>query len=191
MASSNRIDTAALQLGELVTSQKGARTCGLTVRGAAIYWTPGSMEAPFEPRAFDGQEASRVSLCLRPTESVQRQLEDLDNAILSLATANSTTLFGKELSPQAIIDRYQSALKVSEKGTLMRSKINLSGARPCRYWATTNARTDAPETWAGAFCATRICVKALWFMPKEFGVLLEVHDALVTQPDTECPFMDA
>ena len=105
MASSNSIDTAALQLGELVTSQKGAKTCALTVRDTAIYWTPGSMIAPFEPRAF-GQEASRVSLCLRPTESVQRQLEDLDNAILSLATANSTTLFGKELSPQAIIDRY-------------------------------------------------------------------------------------
>jgi hypothetical protein len=191
MASSNRIDTAALQLGELVTSQKGAKTCGLTVRGTAIYWTPGSMEAPFEPRAFDGQEASRVSLCLRPTDSVQRQLEDLDSAILSLATADSTTLFGKELNPQAIIDRYQSALKVSEKGALMRAKIDLFGGRPCRYWSRTNVRVDAPETWAGSQCTTRLCIKALWFVPKEFGVLLEVHDALVTPPDTECPFMDA
>ena len=191
MASSNRIDTAALQLGELVTSQKGAKTCGLTVRGTAIYWTTGSMEAPFEPRAFDGQEASRVSLCLRPSESVQHQLELLDDVILLLALANSTTLFGKDLSMEAIRDRYQSALKVSEKGTLMRAKINLFGARPCRYWSKTNARADAPESWVGSQCTTRLCIKALWFMPKEFGVLLEVHDALVTQPDTETPFMDA
>jgi hypothetical protein len=192
MASPATVDFTRLQAAPVATSQKGAKTSQLTIDGAAIYWSPGWMEVAFEPKAYDGSDASRVSLCLRvcPTSVILKQLAQLDDAVLTLAHANAQAFFGKDLTPEQIQDRYVSPVKTSTSHPpLFRPKINLTGQKPCRFWQA-NSRAEAPVTWAGAQVTPRLCVKALWFNAGQFGCLCEVHDAIVHESsDAEmCPF---
>ena len=190
MASPTTIDFSRLQAAPVATSQKGAKTSQLTIDGTAIYWSPGWMEVAFEPKSFDGSDASRVSLCLRPTPVIQAQLAELDAAVLTLAHANAQAFFGKDLTPEQIQDRYVSPVKTSTSHPpLFRPKINLTGQKPCRFWHA-NSRAEAPVTWAGAQVMPRICVKAIWFNAGQFGCLTEVHDAIVLEStDADmCPF---
>ncbi len=99
MASSATLDLARLQLGPVITSQKGAKSAAFNINGTVPYWTPAQqMICPFDARSFDGTDASRVSICLRPDSDVQDQLLCLDRAVLNLAQEHSTALFGKELT---------------------------------------------------------------------------------------------
>jgi hypothetical protein len=91
MVCSNTIDVDTLQLGELVTSQSGAKTCALTARrcdllDARVHGGAVGAEGILRPRVIKG-------VSLPPGEPVQRQLGRLDDAIMSLARANSMTLF--------------------------------------------------------------------------------------------------
>jgi len=190
MASTATVDFSRLQAAPVATSQKGAKTSQLTIDGAAIYWSPGEMECAFEPKAYDGSDASRVSLCMRPTPVIQAQLAELDAAVLSLAHANAQAFFGKDLTPEQIQDRYVSPVKTSTSHPpLFRPKINLMGQKPCRFWQN-NVRAEAPMTWAGAQVTPRLCIKSVWFNAGQFGCLTEVHDAIVLEStDAEmCPF---
>ena len=190
MASPATVDFCRLQAAPVTTSQKGARSSQLTIDGTAIYWSPGWMECAFEPKSFDGSDASRVSICLRPTPVIQAQLAELDAAVLSLAHANAQAFFGKDLTPEQIQDRYVSPVKTSTSHPpLFRPKINLTGQKPCRFWHA-NSRAEAPVTWARAQITPRLCVKAIWFSQMQFGCLTEIHDAIVIESnDAEmCPF---
>ena len=189
MAQSATLDLARLQLGPVITSQKGAKSSAFTINGSVVYWAPGQYVCPFEAKSFDGSDASRVSVCLRPDSDLQDQLMCLDYRVLTLAKENSVALFGKELSDTTLEDKYQSCLKTSESHQpLLRCKINLTGARPCKYWDPTGRRADAPISWANALVTPRICVKGLWLNSGQFGCVLEIHDARVEEPDASCPF---
>ena len=187
MASPATIYFARLQAAPIAVNPRGAKTSQLTIDDTAIYWTPGELECAFEPKSFDGSDASRVSLCLRPAQAVLSQLDALDTAILNMAH-RTPQWFGKDLTPQQIDDRYVSAVTTSASHPpLFRPKINLSGARPCRFWRSGH-RVEAPQSWAGALVTPRICLKALWFSQGQFGPLLEVHDAQVQHAQETCPF---
>ena len=189
MTSPATVDFSRLQAALVTTSQKGAKNSQLTIDGSAIYWAPGVMEAAFEPRAFDGSDASRVSLCLRLPQPILSQLDALDTAVLNIAQQNSQAFFGKELTRDQISDRYISPVKTSaQHPPLFRPKINLAGANPCRFWDATGCRAELPEYWAGAQVNSRICIKGLWFNAGQFGTLCEIHDAQVHLVAEQCPF---
>ena len=189
MAGPATVDFTRLQAAPVATSQKGAKNSQLTIDGTPIYWRPGAMECAFEPKSFDGTDAARVSLCLRPTPLIQEKLAALDSQILALAQQNSQAFFGKELTEDQVQDRYVSPVKTSTAHPpLFRPKINLTGARPCRFWED-NRKAEAPSSWAGASVTPRLCVKAIWFNAGQFGCLIEVHDAIVECADADmCPF---
>ena len=181
--------SATLDLGPVITSQKGAKISAFTIGGSVVYWAPGQYVCPFEAKSFDGTDASRESVCLRPDSDLQDQLMCLDYRVLTLAKENSVALFGKELSDTTLEDKYQSCLKTSEThAPLLRCKINLTGARPCKYWDPTGSRADPPLSWANSLVTPRICVKGLWLNSGQFGCVLEIHDARVQEPDSSCLF---
>jgi hypothetical protein len=189
MASSATLDIARLQLGPVITNAKGAKSAAFTINGTVVYWAPGQYVCPFEAKSFDGSDASRVSVCLRPDSDLQDQLMCLDHRVLTLAKENSVALFGKDLSGTTLEDKYQSCLKTSEThAPLLRCKINLTGTRPCKYWDPTGRRAEPLDSWAGALVTPRICVKGLWMNSGQFGCVLEIHDARVEEPDVSCPF---
>jgi len=92
------MDVERLALSETYVSPKGVKSVQLTVDGGGVYWLVEALPVVFEPRSYDGNEQTRVSLCLLTTQAVDAQISNLDDAVVALATQNSVALFGKQLS---------------------------------------------------------------------------------------------
>ena len=111
------LDLAALTLGCIVTSGKGAKSAPLTAGGAPALWAPPGLRAvAFEPRPYAGGEAqaTRVNLVLRAGE-LEPELRALDAWAVEAATAASTELFGKAMTREQVAERYTPLLKESDK----------------------------------------------------------------------------
>ena len=98
MPCSYAMDVERLALSETYVSPKGVKSVQLTVDGGGVYWLVEALPVVFEPRSYDGNEQTRVSLCLLTTQAVDAQISNLDDAVVALATQNSVALFGKQLS---------------------------------------------------------------------------------------------
>ncbi len=86
------------------------------------------MDCAFEPRAYDGaSDASRVSLCLRPSQAILTQLVAAASAILNIAQQSSQAYIGKDLTRDQIADRYVSPIKTNPSHPpLLQPKIKLA-----------------------------------------------------------------
>jgi len=69
MAQSATLDLARLQLGPVITSQKGAKSSAFTIGGSVVYWAPGQYVCPFEAMPAESRSACvqtrtcRISSC--------------------------------------------------------------------------------------------------------------------------------
>jgi len=182
------LDLAKLSLGEVYVSPKGGKTVPLSIDGAPVQQRMPAMDVPFEPRSFDGSEQNRISICFRPPGDAVTWLEAVDAAILVLAQGASVALFGKELTPDQLAERYVSALKRQGAYPLFRAKITRTGPAKTRCWRD-DGRVDAPATWQGSCVTPIVSLKSLWLSKTEFGPIFDVTDALVDAPAVEeCPF---
>ena len=88
----------------------------------------------YEPTAFNGEEVSRVNLVMRASDDANNALCDLDSHIIELATESSLRLFGKVLTRIEVEGRYNSSVKISDKGykPTFRAKINIVGRNKVR-----------------------------------------------------------
>ena len=182
--------TNNLHIGDVILSSKGAKLAPISSNnGAPVHWrTQEPLGVVFPPNTFSPEDKStRVNLTLRPNEKQQAELQALDEAILKLCFENSERLFGKALSEAQIKDRYQGALRVSDKyPPAVRVKMCTEGPGVVRYWSPTGAPCRAPERWGDATVRPVVRIKSLWFMTGSFGVLLELTDAQVTQEEKSC-----
>ena len=136
-------------------------------------------------QSMPGTDAGRHCFTAhRPNQQQQDDLKALDEAILRLCCQSSERLFGKILSESQIRERYQGALKISDRyPPAVRLKMcNV------RYWSPAGLACEPPQNWTEASVKPAIRVKSLWFMTGSFGVLLELTDAQVTQEEKFCPF---
>ena len=120
--------TNNLHIGDVFLSGKGAKLAPITANnGAPVHWrTLEPLGVVFPPNKFSPDDKStRVNLTLRPNEKQQEELQALDEAILKLCCENSERLFGKPLSETQIRERYQGALRLSEKYPPHRSRENV------------------------------------------------------------------
>ena len=93
------------------------------------------------------------------------------------------------MSRDAIEGRFNSLLKTSEKGYgSLRCKMEFTGRNGVRCWSPQLSRTELPEDWTAQPIKPRLHFKGLWMMPKEFGLLCEMTDAMITEVSTQCPF---
>ncbi len=176
-----------LHLGDVFVSGKGAKLAPITsANGAPVNWRPlDPMGVVFPPNTFSPDDKTgRMNMTLRPNQLQQDDLKALDEAILRLCCQSSERLFGKILSESQIRERYQGALKISDRyPPAVRVKMcNV------RYWSPSGQACEAPQNWTEASVKPAIRVKSLWFMTGSFGVLLELTDAQVTQEEKFCPF---
>ena len=109
--------------------------------------------------------------------------------VLKTVAENPQKYFGQPLTDEQIRERYQPAIKVSEKGyTTLRAKMNLSGPAKVRCWSADKTPREMPLDWSMADVSPRLAIKGLWVMAREFGLLVEMTDALIEERSVECPF---
>jgi hypothetical protein len=152
-------------------------------------WSPSkAMTVVWEPSAYQQPDAQRVNLSLRAEHNLD-ELRGLDAWVLATAAEQSERLFGKRMTAEQLQDRYLGALKANENGApLLRLKMNVAGRNEVRCWNEARMQRAKPESWLSCMVRPVVRVRALWFMSREFGVLLEITDALLEEASKECPF---
>ena len=183
------LEISSLKLGELTLIGKGAKQVPLTSHGEALKWTPGPSQIMFQPKAFNDPSANRVSVCFRSTPEIEAYVQELEAWILNEVARNPQTYLGQNFSEAQVQTMFTSALKTSEKGyTHLRAKMNIAGKSGVRCWDADKKPRAAPEDWT--LCEVQPClhIKGLWVMNKDFGLLIEMADALVSESSQLCPF---
>ena len=191
-SASANIDTAALALGDVVTTGKGAKQIPLsTLGGDAVIWKPkDGLTVLFEPSAYNQPDATRVNLCLSVTPAVASCLQDFDEWCVTTLAAQSPRLLGSQLSVEEVRNRYQPTLRVHEASgsQSLRLKMNLSGRSAVRIWNPMGTQVSAPPSWSQCSAKCRIRLKGFWLMAKEIGAVLECMDVQLDTAVAECPF---
>ena len=186
------IDISNLAFASLITTAKGAKQLpALYKNGDPVAWhAEHFMEVPFEPSAFGDPDASRVTLCVTPSEALTAQITDLDAWCIE-TIISTPSLLGVVLSPDQVKERYASSLKMSEKGyRTLRCKMNKSGRYALQCYDMEKEKRSQPDNWRGCSIRPRIVWKGLWVMGKDFGSILEVSHCIVqgANEGEECPF---
>ncbi len=109
------IDLAALTLGDVSVSGKGAKSCQFTAHGLQVLVHFEAMSIAFEPSAYNDPDATRVNMVFRPTAEVIDTLTQLDEWILQAVCKDPPKYFGKQRSSDQIRESYTPIVKTSEK----------------------------------------------------------------------------
>ena len=185
------IDISNLSFAPLLTTTKGAKQVPASYKnGDPVAWHAEQfMEVPFEPSAFGDEAASRVTLCVTPSDALAAQITELDAWCIDTIISNPGIL-GVVLTHDQVRERYASSLKTSEKGyTTLRCKMNKSGRYALQCYDTEKEKRSQPDNWRGCSIRPRIVWKGLWVMGKDFGSILEVSHCIVQEGGGEdCPF---
>lgn len=185
------LDFDRLQLGELTTTGKGAKSIPFLYGKEQVIWQPVSpMTVAYEPGVFSGEDTGRVNICFRPQCDLNDTLVELDEWVVTQVRLRSERLFGKALTEDQIRARYAPTLKTNDKGyaPVMRCKMNTQGKAAVKVWQDQKAR-EPPDQWAGCNVNARIWVKSLYIMGANFGVTFEATDiSIIEEPTSECPW---
>ena len=183
------LEMTNLKLGEITTLGKGAKVTPLTSNGEVLKWCPGALQILFEPKAFNDPGATRVSVCFKSTPEIEAYIRELESWILKEVSSNPQMYLGQACSEAQVRERFTSALKTSEKGyTHLRAKMNTAGKGQVKCWDENKKPRPPPDDWT--LCEVQPClhIKGLWVMSKDFGLLIEMADALVSESSQLCPF---
>ena len=166
---SANIELRNLELGELITSGKGAKSIQLTtIDGKPVIWQPSECLMPvFEPSVFNDVEATRVNLSLTPSDSIEKHLKALDSFLASQLATDSAKYFGQILTTQQVIERMQPSIRVSEKNHhSLRLKMNISGRAKVQVFDEERTARDLPTAWLDVSLRPRILVKGFWMIKR-------------------------
>ena len=120
------IDSALLAglavLDPVSSSKGGQRTSAIIRNGQQAFWTlPSAVTPLWQPSAFKSaagdQATGRLSLCLRGDDAVMNEAVALDEWAVNYAVNHSERLFGKSLSRDQVLDRYNGIvldIKINE-----------------------------------------------------------------------------
>ena len=192
MATPSEINVNALVLQDVVTTSRGAKQIPMMQKdGRPLVWQPKApLQPAFDASAFGDENATRVNLVFNPTDEVCAQLSSFDTWCKAELTKDSLRLFGQALSAEEIERRYQSALRRSDKSSMLsfRVEMNKSGRNAVRCWDTFRKPREQPASWVTCMVTPRLTLRSLWVMNKEVGPVFELSDALIDELSTECPF---
>ena len=183
------IEMTSLKLGEITILGKGAKVTPLTSNGSILKWTPEPLQILFQPKAFNDPAATRVSVCFKSTSEIEDYIEQLESWILKKFSSNPQMYLGQAYPEAKVREMFTSALKTSEKGyTHLRAKMNLAGKGQVKCWDENKKPRPPPEDWTTCEVQPCLHIKGLWVMNKDFGLLIEMADALVSESSQLCPF---
>ena len=165
MAAPAEIDISALVLQDVVTTSRGAKQIPLTqTNGKRLTWQPKApLQPAFEASAFGDENATRVNLVFNPNDEVCAQTSRFDNWCKAELTKDSLRLFGQTLSAEEIERRYQSALRRSDKSSMLsfRVKMNKTGRNAVRCWDMFRKSREQPTSWVTCSVTPRLTLRSL------------------------------
>ena len=179
-------------LAEQVATTKGARICALACDGASVRVTFASrVRTPFGPGTFDKTVYStRQSLQLSCGSEMEEYFEEFDAWSVEYLAENAERIFKKPMTRDQIVDGFKPTL--TRKGSypaLLRTKINVEGVRPCRYWDENGAPREAPQDWRAVELVPSLVLRHVWKMGKDMGWVIECTDLQVFESKATCPFV--
>ena len=176
-------------LADVHVNAKGAKTCQLTDGGRPkVHSSGAACVAPFGPSNFDKDPLmSRQNLELRIPLELEAYFDAVDTWMLVCLLENSERIFKKKWTASQVKDSYNPTLKrQGDYPPLLRTKIDSSGRRACRYWTVDQRKRDAPEEWRGAEMKVMFHLSHLWIMGTSCGLVVNTTDLLVQE--TSCAF---
>jgi hypothetical protein len=183
------LDVNALQMGDVVSSGKGAKSVNLTQDGSQALFTLEPMEIAYEPSAFQDQESTRVNIVFRPTPEVEEFLDSIDEWVMREVAVNSVKL---ARSVDSLKDSYTPILKKSDKWpSQFKAKMNLQEPSKVKIWDADACLREAPQTWQGCVARPKLRLKSIYLMGTSFGPVLECTDIQIIQEasaGSSCPF---
>ena len=188
------LDINNIAFTSIVANSNGAKTLpALFENGSNVTWQfEDLLEIPFEPSAYNDNDnaATRVTICLNPSDHVCDIIAALDEWCIQTLSANPVPLLGVQLTVEQIRDRYISCLKTSDKGyKTLRLKMNRSGRYALQCYSPDKEKCAHPEIWRGCSIQPQIRFVGLYLMGRDFGAVMECTHAIVHESKGEaCPF---
>ena len=176
-----------ISLGDAVTT-KGAKLIPLD---KPLEWCLDPMGVMYEPSSFDTQ-STRKTICMQPTTGVAEKLREFEEQLTLCLTKESKRLFGSEMTAEEVSARFMSTVRTQKKGgKALRLKLNTAGKYAVKCWDPEKQKMEIPEEWRQYSVQPFVRVKSLWMVGKEFGPILEMEHALLTEGEqtvAACPF---
>jgi hypothetical protein len=178
-------------LADVHVNAKGSKTCQLTDGGRPKTYSSGTAcTAPFGPSNFDRDPlATRQNLEFRIPPELEAYFDSVDKWMLEYLRANSERIFKKQLTASQVQDAYHPTLKrQGDYPPLLRTKIDSSGRRACRFWGDDKQRREAPVEWRGAEMEVMFHFSHLWIMGTSCGLVVNTTDLLVRETSHAFPW---
>ena len=139
---------------------------------------------PWQPNSHD-PDSNTLNFCFRPTAELIAWVSDLEADIVQQVANNSEIYFGKQLAADAVRATFQTALKVSNKGTEhFQAKGRYSNIK---FWDKNQKPMKEPTVWNGddeyKFV---IRAGAVWLSDKSWGISYDLRHLQIFAGD--CPF---
>ena len=184
------LETSRLSIGEIFLTAKGPKQAPISQGDQPLVFRPGRLGVVWQPKAYNDPDASRVVICFTSNAEVEAYLSELDAWVIKAVAANPRKFFGQDLTFEQVRERYMPAVKTSQKGyTHLKAKMNSSGRLAVRCWnAETQAKVNLPEDWTAVDVQPSLQVKGIWIMNKDFGLVLEMTDAIISENAPVYPF---
>ena len=180
----------AITLGDVQISGRGQKSIPVFgADGKPIYLFPGSMEVPFNASAFQNPDASRVTLCMNPTDSLTEQIHEIEKNVKNQLIPRLQELFGTQSAALQKQDEwFQSTITTNKGYQTLRTKINLSGKYQTRVWNSRREAVALPSDWSAYQVRPKLWIRAVWIMGKECGLVIDCQDAQLEEIQRVCPF---
>ncbi len=177
-------------LADVHVNAKGAKTCQLQEGAQRVLYTADVYcTVPFAPSNFDKDPAAtRLNLELRVPPSIEAYFDEVDAWAVEYLTAHSERLFKKTLTLEQTKEAFHPTLKRhAEYPALLRTKLDTTGRRACKFWTPDQQKRDAPEDWRSSEVRPHLHISHLWIMGRECGIVCNVEALLVQEASTVCP----
>jgi hypothetical protein len=179
-------------LADVHCNAKGAKTCQL-LDGAQrmLYTSDVYCVVPFPPSNFDKDPAAtRLNLELRCPPPLEAFFDAVDAWAVEYLTLHAERLFKRgPLSQEQVKEAYHPTLKRhGDYPALLRTKLDTSGRRACKFWTADQQKRESPEDWRSSEVRPQIHISHLWIMGRECGIVCNVEALLVQESSSVSPF---
>ena len=146
------------------------------------------MDVPFNAFAFQNPDASRVTLCMNPSDSLTEQIHEIEKNV-----KNHLVPRLQEFGPQSAIlqkqeEWYQSTIKTNKGYQTLRTKTDLSGKYQTRVRNSRREALPLPSDWSAYQVRPKLWIRAVWIMGKACGLVIDCQDAQLEEIQRTCPF---
>ena len=168
----------------LKDSANGSSRAALQQNGQDVEWKSSvKTTMPWQPNSYD-IDSNTLDFCFRPTAELIAYVSELEAEIGAQVANEAEKYFGKPRSPDVVKATFQSALKISNKGTEhFKCKGRYSNVK---FWDRGQKPMKEPSIW-GSYDEYKFVLRAgaVWFNNNGWGISWDLRHLQIFAAD--CP----